>query len=576
MLSGKKNNTYSVRFTTTNKRGGRHGSPRNNLLDLLRGLELTGTNSHTKFIPDIYKRNSKDVRRKILAGLIDTDGYKHLNTIDITLAGERLANDIKDVAQSLGIRANLRTRKIKTYPDNIYYRVTLSGPELNNLPVLLPRKRTHCRPNKSHTRQRFDIVKVSEHAPFVGFTVDQDSLYVEAENYSIIHNSGKSRADIEDVIKHILLIPNACVCVAARTYPALESTFIKEFNSMFPSKLVRRKNDQKHEIYLTNGSQVVFRSFDDPTKLKSMNLTMAVIVEASDVSYSAFTMLQSRLRNTAAMIPVLDANGEIVTEYDAKQHIYRPKYRADARHIDLETNPDSGWVKTKFLLDSHLVEFFGDAYNEGYRYSSNPDPNKYSQVVSTSANPYLPENYEEERQIKSQVYINNSKRRFNFLATSYSLIGTCIVMPHPLPRAFDEEGRRVLYFLIGVDYGINDPTHIVFSAFSTETKKLYVFDEYRVNCSDIKTIAKGYRRQLKINGTSLEGLLMLPKFDGRSYNKRESNLVTIGKMFEDEGLFFDPVFAQHDVRIIKLNALINHGQIEVYSALVANRRSLKL
>jgi len=380
--------------------------------------------------------------------------------------------------------------------------------------------------------------------------------------------SGKSRSNVEDVIKHLLLIPNARVCVAARTYPSLEGTFVKEFYSMFPAKLVRRKNDQKHEISLTNGSEILFRSFDDETKLKSMNLTMAVIVEASDVNYNAFTMLQSRIRNTAAMLPELDANGEPVMEYDASQHIYRPKHRVDVRHINLETNPDSGWVKSKFLLDSHLVEFFGDAYNEAYRYNPNPDPHKYTQIVSTSANPYLPEGYEEEQtRGKSKAYILQFyKGSFNFSSNLvFPNFGACIVAPHPLPRAFNEDGRRVLFFIIGADYGINDPTHFVFSAFSLETKKLYVFAEYRLNNSDIKTIAKGYRKELRINGTDLDGLLMRPKFDGKSYNKRESDLVSIGGMFEAEGLFFEPAFASHESRIIKLNSLVNHGQIEIYS-----------
>lgn len=381
------------------------------------------------------------------------------------------------------------------------------------------------------------------------------------------YGSGKSRSNIEDVIKHLLLVPSARVCVAARTYPALEGTFVKEFYSMFPNKLVRRKNDQKHEVSLTNGSEILFRSFDDETKLKSMNLTMAVIVEASDVNYNAFTMLQSRIRNTTAMLPEVDAEGNPIMEYDPQQHIYRPKHRVDVRRINLETNPDSGWVK-KFLLDSGTVEFFGDAYNEAYRYNPNPDPNKYTQIVSTSANPYLPEGYEEEQtRGKSKAYIQQFyKGSFNFSSNLvFPNFGTCIVNPHPLPRAFNEEGRRVLFFVIGVDYGINDPTHCVFSAFSTETKKLYVFAEYRVNNSDIKTIAKGYRKEIRTNGTDLEGLLMLPKFDAKSYNKRESDLVSIGSMFEDEGLFFSPASASHEARIIKLNSLINHNQIEVYS-----------
>ena len=215
--------------------------------------------------------------------------------------------------------------------------------------------------------------------------------------------SGKSRGNLEDVIKHLLLIPNARVVVAARTYPALDSTFIKEFYSMFPEKLVRRKNEQKKEITLTNNSELIFRSFDDPTKLKSMNVTKAVIVEASDVPYSGFTMLQSRLRNTAAMIPELDVRGNVVKYYDNGE--WKTKYAYDARSINLETNPDAGWVKS-FLLDSGTVEFYGDAYNEGYRFKDDRDNEKYTQVVSTNANPFLPPNYEKEQtRGKSEAYI---------------------------------------------------------------------------------------------------------------------------------------------------------------------------
>jgi hypothetical protein len=382
------------------------------------------------------------------------------------------------------------------------------------------------------------------------------------------YGSGKSRANIEDVIKHILLIPGARVAVTARTYPALEATFVKEFYSIFPTKLVRRKNDQKHELQLTNGSEILFRSFDDETKLKSINLTMAVIVESSDVQYGAFTMLQSRIRNTAAMIPEVNADGQPQMQWDPNQQVYKPKYRVDTRHINLETNPDSGWVKSKFLLDSATVEFYGDAYNEGYKFNKERDPQKYTQIISTSANPFLPATYEEEQtRGKSKAYIQQFyKGSFNFSSNLvFPNFGVCIVAPHPLPSAFDESGKRVLYYVIGVDYGINDPTHIVYGAFSTETKKLYVYDELRVNNSDIKTLAKEYRKATKINGTDLDGLLMMPKFDGRSYSKRESNLVTIGSMFEDEGLYFEPSFATHDARIIKMNSLLNHSQIEVYS-----------
>lgn len=381
------------------------------------------------------------------------------------------------------------------------------------------------------------------------------------------YGSGKSTADIQYVIKHMLLIPSARVCVAARTYPALEPTFLEEFKNAFPQKLLKGKNEQKHEFYLTNGSVLLLRSFDDPTKLKSMNLTLAVIVEASDVPESGFDMFKSRIRNTAAMLPYLDSNGNPVLEYDRGTNTYHVKYRVDARHILLETNPASNWVK-KFLTESKDVRYYGTAKNEGYRMSDNPDPNKFTQIISTDANPYLPETYEADlSKGKSPAWCSQFlKGSFNFNNNLvFPNVGLCITQPHKLPREFDDNGRRVLWFAIGLDYGIVDYTHIVYTALSTETHKLYVYDELRINNADVKTIATEYRKNTKINGTHLDGLMMLPRFDGKSYNKRESDLHTIGGAFESLGLYFEPSFSSHEIRIIKMNSLINHGQMEIFS-----------
>jgi hypothetical protein len=379
--------------------------------------------------------------------------------------------------------------------------------------------------------------------------------------------TGKSRVNIEDVIKHLILIPNARVCVAGRSYPALKATFKKEFYSLFPARLLRSKNESDHEIKLTNGSELLLRSFDDFTKMKSMNLTMVVMVEASDCPEAGFTMMQSRIRNKAAMIPEYDHNGNVVKYYDKRSHEMKIKYKYDARHISLETNPDSGWVK-RFLLDSATIEFYGDAYNEGYRRPKTLDKYKYTQVVSTSANPHLPEGYEEEQtRGKSKAYIQQFyKGSFNF---SSNLVlpnfGTVIVPPHPLPRKFDEFGRRRLFYVIGLDYGINDPTHALIGALSLDTRKLYIIGEFRKNDTDVKNLSKGYRQSMREHNVDMQGLLMLPRFDGRSYNKRESDLYTIGGMFEAEGLYFEPSFASMESRIIKGNALINHEQVEVFS-----------
>lgn len=381
--------------------------------------------------------------------------------------------------------------------------------------------------------------------------------------------SGKTRVDVEDVIKHLLLIPGSRVGVAANTYPQLQGTFIKEFNNIMPAKLLKRKNDQKHEYEFTNGSEMIYRSFDDPSKLKSLNLSKIVLVEADGIPYSGFTMMQTRLRNTAALIPEYDPQTNLPLKVWSEKHkAYRIQYRVDARSINLETNPSSGWVKTKFLQDSHVVDYYGEAYNEGYKFSKTPDPNKYTQIVSTSANPHLPETYEEEQtRGKPEAYVQQMfKGSFNFgTGLVFPNFGLTIVPPHPLPREFNEEGRRVLFYVLGADYGIVDHTHFMYGAYSTETKKLYWFAEMRINESDIKRIAQTHRKSYKVNGWKPKGLMMMPRFDGRTWNKRESDLRTIGSMFEDEGLYFEPSFASHEARIIKMNSLINHGQMETFS-----------
>ena len=167
----------------------------------------------------------------------------------------------------------------------------------------------------------------------------RDELYVMSAGG---FGSGKSRITIEKVIQHLILIPNARVVVSARTYPAIEATFVKDFFSIMPKRLLRRKNEMKHEWVFTNGSELMLRSFDDPAKLRGINATLWVLLEASNIMYEGFELAQNRIRNTAALLPELTAKGEPVFKYDDKSKSMRPVYAHDARKILIETNPDAG------------------------------------------------------------------------------------------------------------------------------------------------------------------------------------------------------------------------------------------
>ncbi|HRG37069.1 MAG TPA: LAGLIDADG family homing endonuclease, partial [Bacteroidia bacterium] len=88
---------------------GNIGGKSNPITAALRELGLMGTLSNSKFIPDVYKFNTPDVRQEVLCGLIDTDGYiktdkgeKQGCTVQYTTVSKQLCDDVKFLVQSFG------------------------------------------------------------------------------------------------------------------------------------------------------------------------------------------------------------------------------------------------------------------------------------------------------------------------------------------------------------------------------------------------------------------------------------------------------------------------------------------
>ena len=84
----------------------------------LRDLGLFGHRAETKFVPDMYKFNSADVRFELLAGLFDTDGtVSKKGHVSYCTVSKRLAEDVKFLLQSVGASATVST-KTPTYTHN--------------------------------------------------------------------------------------------------------------------------------------------------------------------------------------------------------------------------------------------------------------------------------------------------------------------------------------------------------------------------------------------------------------------------------------------------------------------------
>ena len=104
--------------------------------------------SDTKFIPDCYKHNSREVRLALLAGLLDTDGSVHdSGKPEFHTSSKQLADDVCWIARSLGYNATRWTRSPKyTYKGErkegkLCYIVYIYT---NDLLFKLPRKNSLC------------------------------------------------------------------------------------------------------------------------------------------------------------------------------------------------------------------------------------------------------------------------------------------------------------------------------------------------------------------------------------------------------------------------------------------------
>lgn len=146
-----------------------------------------GYKTKDKFIPFGYKTSSVNDRRKLLAGLIDSDGYLHNNMYEICTKFKKLSEDILFVARSLGLAAYCSDKIIN---NKKYYRITISG-DCYKIPCRLERKKASPRKQiKSVLRTGFSVEEVGV-GEYFGFTVDKDHLYVMGD-FTVTHNSGKS------------------------------------------------------------------------------------------------------------------------------------------------------------------------------------------------------------------------------------------------------------------------------------------------------------------------------------------------------------------------------------------------
>jgi len=158
---------------------------------------LEGKGSGEKFIPPDALLSDSNYRKKLLAGLIDTDGWYYQGGYNFTLKSKKLIEGIRDLIYSLGGRTG-NIRKVKkriksTGFEGTYYSISLYLKDLE-LPLINKHKikKEHSF-YLSSNRISIDVVK-SKPCQVYGFSLDSPSKLFITDNWMITHNTTYSVA----------------------------------------------------------------------------------------------------------------------------------------------------------------------------------------------------------------------------------------------------------------------------------------------------------------------------------------------------------------------------------------------
>lgn len=182
-------NGYPVRWSTTHRTTGVMYYD----FDIRKELQSMGMchsrKKTTKHIPEEYLTASTEQRLQLLAGLIDTDGYKNRNSLVFTTVEETLKNDVIALVSTFGWRCSVWENEPCVSSSGIigkqkYYAVHFT-PDIP-VPCAVVRKR-----NKGVSQRRIAITNIETVEPKQGncITVEGDGMYLAGKTMLPTHNT---------------------------------------------------------------------------------------------------------------------------------------------------------------------------------------------------------------------------------------------------------------------------------------------------------------------------------------------------------------------------------------------------
>lgn len=311
----------------------------------------------------------------------------------------------------------------------------------------------------------------------------------------------------------VLQIPNSAGLIGAATWGQVSDTCLKFICDNLPQALVAKSNQDKVNWYiqLINGSRISAKALDKEGKIRSANLSIIWIEEASEVDYAVVAFLVARLRNKVAF--------------------FKGKNRLK---MLLSSNPDVGWLNNDWLMCSDVIYYHGDVKD---RYNVRPekkDPSISTHISATSANTYLPPDYEENLAKNKEPWWVNRYLKGSFKYTE-GLVYPNFVDWFCEPFHIPEHWKRIT----GTDFGRRDPTAHVVAALDPHNKIIYVYDEVYETLDD-KSLDEVINKIKKVDNFSPSLLAFPNQCDPRGRNRDQVSGQSWIDAYRERGIIMQP------------------------------------
>ena len=325
------------------------------------GFKAAGVVSN-KHIPQMYLANDEQTRLSLLAGLIDTDGtFDKRGTYNITLANERLAQDVKRLADGLGFRTsyvNKPTICTNNGARGQSWRIGISG-DLHRIPCLIARKKVaadQLRPNKDKMLSYLKVESLGI-GKYAGFAVDGDHLFCLADG-TVTHNSW--------TFARMLLQRAADKPLRILCARELQISIRDSVHRLLTDLVSAMGLDDKFEVGQSflrgkNGSEFIFKGLrHNAAEIKSTEgVDIAWIEEASSVSDDSWALLIPTIRAPGSEIWAV-FNPDQVTDPVYRRFVIDPPDNAIVRRVNYDDNP---WFPPELEAErSYLARVDPDAY----------------------------------------------------------------------------------------------------------------------------------------------------------------------------------------------------------------------